>query len=336
VAVHSKRPVTSFLDEMKDGREYESLVGVVPKDLDFRNEIRRAIHEIEAIRSRPLLIYAGNVVRPTAGQSVGIVQSDDLPFAEMVAAVPAATTAVDVLIVTPGGLAQQVSHFVSRLRPRFTDVAFILPHMAFSAGTIWALSGDSVWMDERAFLGPIDPQVPGRDGRFLPAQAILTLLRDIQTRGAKALAAGQNPDWTDLQQLKHMDPKEVGDAIASSEYSILLAAEYLEKYKFRGWTVRSNGDPVSDAGRRAQALEAAKKLCSHEIWKVHNHVISRDVAWNELRIKIDHPETVDGLHRAIRRLWALLYWMFESGLTAKIFVSEQYSIFRMSKQGAAP
>jgi serine dehydrogenase proteinase len=76
-----------------------------------------------------------------------------------------------------------------------------------SAGTVWALSGDEIWMDERATLGPIDPQVPGRDGRFLPAQALLALIEEIQIRGDQQIKNGANPRWTDVTILRNMDAK---------------------------------------------------------------------------------------------------------------------------------
>ena len=78
----------------------------------------------------------------------------------------------------------------------------------------------------------------------------------------------------------------------------------------------------------ARAKEIAVKLCAHERWKVHSHGISRDVAWNELQLKIERPEDVPGLQRALRRLWTLLYWSFENTMVLKVYVSQNYAIFR--------
>jgi len=171
-----KKPVDSLLDVMQDGSEYASLVDVAPKDLNLRDELRRAIAEIETIRKHPLLVYAANVINVPVGASTEISYIDDLPFSEMVSAVPSEVDTIDILIVTPGGLAQQVSQFVNRVRPRFNNVSMIIPYMAMSAGTIWALSGNEIWMDQRAFIGPIDPQVPGKDGRFIAMEYRVKLL----------------------------------------------------------------------------------------------------------------------------------------------------------------
>src|SRR2546425_1523815 len=110
-----KIPVDSLLDHMIEGQEYASLVDKMPKNLNMRDEIRRGIAEVEAVRNRPLLIYAGNVIKPTTDTPVSIVLSDDLPFGEMVDVLAPDIKAVDILICSPGGLAQQVSQFVNRL-----------------------------------------------------------------------------------------------------------------------------------------------------------------------------------------------------------------------------
>ncbi len=318
---------------MQDGNEYGSLIDVVPTNMNFRDELRRGMAEVEAIRKRPLMLYVANVLKTQKDVPVGILLGDDLPFSEMVSLVPPTDKSVDVMIVTPGGLAQQVAQFVSRLRPRFDHVAFLLPHVAMSAGTVWAMSGDEIWMDERASLGPTDPQVPGRDGRFLPAQALLALIAEIQRRGAEQIKKGGTPAWTDVVILRNMDPKEIGDAHTASQYSIQLVANYLENYKFRTWTTHLDGSAVTTEQRHDRAIWVANKLCDHREWKTHSHGISRSVAWTELKLKIEHPETVAGLNRAIRRLWTVLYYLFENTTIAKGFLSQQYALFRLQPEG---
>jgi len=323
-----KKPVDSLLDVMEDGKEFASLVDVAPQGINLRDEIRKSISEIEAIRKHPTLVYAANVINVPSGISTEISYVDDLPFSEMVSSVPDNIDEIDIVIVTPGGIAQQVSQFVNRLRPRFKNVSMILPYMSMSAGTIWAISGNEIWMDQRAFIGPIDPQVPGKDGRFVPAQALVALLKEIQNRGQENIKNGQNPDWSDILILQNMDAREIGNTLSLSQYSVQLAYEYLLNHKFRDWQKHSNGESVTPQERSDRANKVANMLCSHEHWKVHSHGISREVAWNELKIKINHPEDVSGLERAIRRFWALLYWIFENSPTAKIFISSQYSLFK--------
>jgi ClpP class serine protease len=131
--------------------------------------------------------------------STSIDNNDDLPFSEMISTIPGDQKAIDVILVTPGGSAQQVAKFVNKLRPRFDNVVFILPYMAMSAGTIFAMSGNDIVMGKNSYIGPIDPQVPNREGFYVLAQAILTLIDVIRERGEGQLKRGQSPPWTDLQ-----------------------------------------------------------------------------------------------------------------------------------------
>src|SRR5262249_11338265 len=143
---------------------------------------------------------------------------DELPFAEMIDAVPGSAREVDVVVVTPGGSAQTASCFVDKLRSRFDHVAFIIPNACMSAGTILVLSGDQIWMDERSSLGPIDPQVLGGEGRVVPLQALWVLLKEIEDKGRAAIAKGHQPCWSPLQLLRNFATKELGDALSATRY----------------------------------------------------------------------------------------------------------------------
>lgn len=325
-----------ILSLMKSGREYESLVAnsaIAARQFDFASEVRLAIDAIEAIRGRPLLIYAANVVNRTLVGDTGISRADDLPFNEMISDTNGNTEA-DFLVVTPGGEGQQVAQFVNHARKRFAFVAFLIPYMAMSAGTIWALSGDEIWMTPQAILGPIDPQVPGRNGQFIPAQALLATIKDIQARGDEALRSGRSPDWTDQLLLRNIDAKEIGDVLSQSAYSIGLAKQYLMQYKFNSWlTHSSDGRLVTDDDKESTAERIAMELCSHDTWKMHSHGISREALTSTLKLRINHTETVPDLHQAISRLWALMYWAFENTAVLKIMMSKNYSIIRSAKVG---
>jgi hypothetical protein len=324
----ARRGVSSLLDEMKNGNEYGSIVNLSVSSADLVPELQRGLAEIEAVRQRPCICYAANVVRQGA-RDTAITSGDHLPFNEMVDLVAAEHKGVDVLLVTPGGSAEQVALFVEALRKRFTSVEFLLPYKSMSAGTLWALSGDRIWMDERAFLGPIDPQVAGKDGRFVPAQSLLTLLNKFQQEGQAAIAKGQQPDWTQILILKELDYRQLGHAINASQYSITMATEYLSRYKFQSWqTHKSSGIPVTPGERTAAAVAAATALCSHDRWKNHGHAITRAIIESELRLVIDKPEDVPGLQRALRRTWALLYYVFDRSGATKIVLSGKYRFIR--------
>lgn len=321
-------PVSATLmDKMVDGKEFESLLHHQYVGVNLIAEIRKSVAEITAIRKRPLLCYIANVVKPKVA-SVAIEGSDDLPFNEMVTSLPTDAKDVDIAIVTPGGFAHQVAKFVNTLRPKFDNVGFLVLNQAMSAGTIFVLSGDEVIMRSESHIGPIDPQVRTATGEFIPAQSILTLLDDIKKRGEENIKKGLPVSWVDLQLLKNMDGKEIGNAINASRYSIQLVEEYLNNFKFKNWMTHKDGRPVTPEERKQRANDIASNLCDHSKWKNHGHAITRDSAWDVCQLKITKSEDVAGLDRAMRRMWALFYWIFENTEIAKIFVSDNYCLIR--------
>jgi hypothetical protein len=319
--------VPSLLDVMKEGHEYESILPYTPPGGQLVPDLKRAILEIESIRQRPLVCYVANVIKGLPG--INIDFSDDLPFNEAISKIPDNIKSLDILVVTPGGLGQQVAQFVNALRPRFDSVEFILPFMCMSAGTLWVLSGDKIWMDSRAYIGPIDPQVPSKSGDSLPAQSILILLEKIRAEGEEALRKGVPPPWHLIRLLDTMDQRQVGGAISASEYSIKLASNFLENYKFKNWIVHnSSGQTVTDSDRKARALEVATRLCDNSYWKSHGHGINREIADKELRLVIDHLESDQNFHKAIRRIWALFYYTLERTFLTKVLISSNYTLVR--------
>lgn len=324
-----QRPTTdSLLSVMQDGREFESILHYRVENLKS-NEIRNALKEISDITNRYTICYLANSINSNIKSNVSINPTDDLPFREMIKSIPSTVKDIDIILVTPGGSGEQIAKFVDKLRPRFDTVRFLLPDSAMSAGTIFVMSGDDIIMTTDSYIGPIDPQVPNREGRFIPAQSLLSLIEDIKERGNAALKAGQQPNWTDLQILNRIDHKDLGSAISGSNYSIGLVKDFLTRYKFKSWDKhKSTGTPVSLAEKEQAALEIARKFCDHTIWKSHARGIPREIAWQECKLQITHAETISGLERVLRRFWAVIYWIFENSLTYKIFISPDYSLIR--------
>jgi ATP-dependent protease ClpP protease subunit len=316
----------SLLDIMVDGREFESLLNYQIINRNIKEEIVKSILEVENIRKRPVICYMANTVNPNIKAITSINAEDDLPINELISSIDSRFKEIDVVIETTGGSAQQVDKIVNALRPRFDNVSFILPSSAMSAGSILIMSGDEIIMNSKSCFGPIDPQVVGKNGQFVPAQSIIELINEIQVRGQELLNKRQNPLWTDIQILNNIDPKEIGNALSGSDYSVGLVHRYLRDYKFKNWKNHSDGREVTDNDRETIALKIANDLCNHKYWKAHGHGITRDMAETILKLKITKAESVEGLDKAIRRMWALFYWIFESTKVYKLFVSSNYCI----------
>lgn len=322
----------SLLDVMDDNREFESISSYQVIDMNIVSEIRRAIAEIESIRGKKLICYCANVVNSKIQSSTSIDFDDDLPFTELVNTLQTDNNDIDVVIITNGGSAQQVDKFVTKLRHRFNHVSFILPSVAMSAGTIFIMSGNEIIMNENSVFGPIDPQIPNKEGRYVPAQAILTLLNTIQQRGEKNIKNHLPPMWSDLEILRNIDHKDLGAAMTASAYCIELVTKYLANYKFSSWaTHNSSGLPVTPEDKNKRAQRIAGILCDHSLWKSHASAINRDTAETTCMLEIQHAESITGLDRAIRRFNVLFHWVFENTAISKIFISDDYCIIRSNK-----
>ncbi|SRR5713226_6886924 len=119
------------------------------------------IREIQSYTSRPLILYAANFIKGGAIPNNSIDDTDITAFSDLVHGISPPT--LDIILHSPGGLAESAERIVALLREKFTDIRFIIPHTAYSAATLIALSGNVVLMDDRSALGPIDPQVLWQD-----------------------------------------------------------------------------------------------------------------------------------------------------------------------------
>jgi len=107
------------------------------------------IHDIEALTSRPLVVYFSQL-----DQEIGHTDPDDL--SEILLGIP--NTEIDFFIHTPGGNVDATEKVISILKQRTTSYRVVVPSWAKSAGTILALSARTIVVGVNSELGPVDPQ----------------------------------------------------------------------------------------------------------------------------------------------------------------------------------
>ena len=81
-------------------------------------------------------------------------------------------------LTTTGGSATAVERYVNIIRHHYNEVNFIVPDFAYSAGTIFCMSGDNIFMDYFSVLGP-DPQVMNKEGKWVAALGYLDKVNDL-------------------------------------------------------------------------------------------------------------------------------------------------------------
>lgn len=103
-----------------------------------------------------------------------------------------------VILTTGGGSAIAVDRWVDIIRQHYKIVDFIVPDYAYSAGTIFCMSGDNIYMDYASALGPIDPQVQNKEGKFVPALGYLDKVNE-------AIEKSRNKTITEVEYLMIKD-----------------------------------------------------------------------------------------------------------------------------------
>jgi ClpP class serine protease len=145
---------------------------------------------------------------------------------------------IDLIVHTPGGIvlaAEQIARALIRHQGRVT---VFVPHYAMSGGTLIALAGDEIRMDEHAVLGPLDPQL----GQF-PAASILAATE-------QKPAAEIDDETLILADLARKALRQVGETVSE--------------------ILQGNGMPAKQAAEISQALTCGQ-------W-THDYPITLDEA----------------------------------------------------------
>ena len=214
---------------------------------------------------------------------------------------------IAVILDTPGGVVEVVERLVSVIRHNYDGVDFLIPDRAMSAGTVFVMAGDRVFMGYFSCLGPIDPQIE-KDGKLVPA---LSYLNQYQRLHAKAETGQLNT--AELVLLDKFDPGELYQFEQARELSTDLLTDWLSTYRFKNWkTDAKTKAPQADDGKKQTKKQRAKKIAAalsdNERWRSHGRMISRDTLLTDpkLRLKMDKLEDIPDLSPALDDYFGLL------------------------------
>jgi ClpP class serine protease len=212
-----------------------------------------------------------------------------------------------VILETVGGFIEVVQRIADTFRHHYQHVEFVVPNHAMSAGTVLVMSGDAIWMDYYAVLGPIDPQIerelPDGSKRFVPA---LGYLHKYEELIAKA-AAGTLTSAEMAYLINRFDPAELHQFEQARDLSKALLKEWLAKYKFKDWLeTETTKTPVTAAMREKRAEEIAEMLNDTKLWHTHSRGISMAVLRRDLNLKVDDFGAKPGLNARIREYYKAL------------------------------
>ncbi len=240
---------------------------------------------------------------PIHPQSTMIAEEDMEGFMEVFNGL--SSEGLDIILHSPGGLAESTESLVTYIRSKFSDVRVLIPHAAMSAATMLACSANRIVMGGQSSIGPIDPQftVIGEGGiqQSAPTQAILD-----QFKLAKRECRDPNnlPAWVPM--LTQYGPALLVQCEEALKLSKELVKTWLAKYMF-------NGKPRA-AGK---AAIIAKRLADHKTFKTHARHIGRDQA-RSFGLVIDDLEKDPKLEDLVLSVFHATSLTFNATLTTKI------------------
>lgn len=205
-----------------------------------------------------------------------------------------------IFLNTPGGSAETVEKLVKITRHHYSEVYFIVPDSAYSAGTIFCMSGDKIFMDYSSSLGPIDPQVYN-GSNWVPALGYLDKVEELIQKSADG-----NLTQAELVMLTQQDLAMLRRHEQARELTIALLKEWLVKYKFKNWDIHRTtpiklGKEVTNIEKEERATEIAQALGDNKIWYSHGRSIDIFALTNILKLVIEDYSNDTHLKPLIRQ-----------------------------------
>lgn len=299
--------------------------------LDYKrleHERKKQLARIAQIRERDVLVYAADA-RKSQHAPVSIVPDDLVAINDQLSVLSGKD--VDVILDTPGGLAEVAEDIVRLVRTKFDRVGFIIPGQAKSAGTIMVMSGDEILMEPASSLGPIDAQISWQ-GKSFSAHAFLKGFEKIKEEVDKTNKLNR----AYIPMLQSISPGELQACENAQSFSKSLVSEWLQRYKFSRWETHSNtGQPVTVEEKKARSEEIAAKLCDHSRWLTHSRSIKIEDL-RDMRLTIIDYSQKKELCDAIRRYHVLLRMTFDGTPIYKVFETPSSRIIRSVVVGQQP
>jgi ATP-dependent protease ClpP protease subunit len=275
------------------------------KDADQARQLRLSlIRDIESETGRPLIVYAAAIAGKHPMAPVQIDVTDKTAFSDLIDGISG--DSLDVLLHSPGGSAEAVEQIVSLLRARFKELRFIVPHTATSAATLMVLAGNTVLMDDRSTLGPIDPQIviPIPNGQIrIPAHSYVQGFE----RAKEAIEQQPEiaPAYLPLLNKYEMYLLEVCNNALTLSRS--LAEDWLRTYMLK-----------STPDMKDLASQIAEELSDHTRFLSHQRPIGIKKAM-DLGLNVTNLATLPKLRELVWKLYCTIELHFDRSNAVKLF-----------------
>lgn len=277
---------SELLEEIEAEKDFENQIGYIREK---KSEYLTKIHEITG---RNVIAYYSAFLSNKVSEHISINDDDKNAFMQAVHKMDK-SKGLDLILHTPGGDIAATESIIDYLHSIFEgDIRAIIPQMAMSAGTMIALSCNSIMMGKQSNLGPVDPQMGG--------VACGAVLSEFET--AKADVAN-NPSSLGLWQviISKYPPTFLKACQNANEWSQELVTKWME-----------------GNGKKAEAIEA---FADHQNSKSHNRHISM-FRCKELGLNIEDMEDNQELQDAILSLHHCYTIFFDKTIVVKSVVNQ--------------
>jgi len=265
-----------------------------PADIIIHNQLNLLLEELEDEFDSDVISFSGPIEYGLEKEFLHIVE-------DLKAELGATKERLTVVLTTEGGSAETVERFVNIIRKHYSEVNFVVPDYAYSAGTIFCMSGDNIYMDYYSTLGPIDPQVLNKDGRWVAALGYLDKIKELLDK-----ANAPNFSAVEFAILKDFDLGELRSYEQAKDLTIDLLKKWLVRYKFKNWTHRSSTKKeVTLEEKQERAAEIARQLSDNNRWKSHGRSINIEEL-TALGLKIEDYSSDANKTKKIRAYYDLL------------------------------
>ncbi|MDR2031266.1 MAG: hypothetical protein LBP86_03185 [Azoarcus sp.] len=211
-----------------------------------------------------------------------------------------------VVLETGGGFIDTVERIYGVLRKHYKEVIFVVPNFAYSAGTVLALSGDEIYMDDYSVLGPIDPQVLDEKGEdYVPGIGYLLKFNQLLNAVNKSNGVETHAEMSLL--LSKFDQAKLFFIEQSRDHAVELLKAWLPKHKFKNWVFKEHTqEPVTDDMKQKRAEEIAACLSDPERWHSHGRGIGIQALTSEtIKLKIRNFADEKDLNKSVRDYYDL-------------------------------
>lgn len=233
------------------------------------------------------------------GHQRAMIHSSDVAALDSVLSSVKHAEHINIILHGPGGDGSIIEKMVEMCRGHLPmkngKLRVIVPNIAKSAATVFALGADQIIMGYLSELGPIDPQVPIVNSGVTTLISAFSFVDSRDTLMEKIAKAATNKEPTAglLTQLAGLNIPFTQEMENLIHFAQATAIRLLDRYMLSA--------RIKDAGKREKkAKEIADKLLSKKLFPIHGHFINAAAAKKDLELDVDILDRTD-------ELWSMIW-----------------------------